>query len=332
MTSFRTRLLVGSLLWTIGVVLVLSVLLVLFLATHPRPHAATFMHFIAVPLAVSGGVGLASLLAGGLIIRGGVAAMEQLRCRLGDVHTGTARRLEGHFPAEVVPLVADLNALLEARDERIARAGARAADLAHALKTPLAVLARDAERADLFDAALASSIRHEVARMARQVDVHLSQARVSAAGSLAGLQTPVRRAVDGLYRALGRLHADRALALEEDVSQDLMVRCTSDDLDEMLGNLLDNACKWARHVVRVTASRDQGRVAIVIDDDGDGVEEAMRPRILQRGVRADERVPGTGLGLAITHDLAEAYDGTLTLETSPLGGLRVTLTLPAAGT
>lgn len=332
MTSFRTRLLIGSVLWTAGVVLVLSVLLVTFFATHPQPHVATFTHFIAVPLAVSGAVGLASLVAGGLVIRSGLAAMEQLRRRLGDVHTGAARRLEGHFPTEVEPLVADLNALLDARDQRIARAGARAADLAHALKTPLAVLTRDADRADRLDVALASSIRHEVARMARQVDVHLSQARVSAAGSLAGLRTPVRRAADGLYRALGRLHADRALALEQAVSDDLMVRCAPDDLDEMLGNLLDNACKWARHVVRLTASRDQARVVIVVDDDGEGVEEAMRPRILQRGVRADERVPGSGLGLAIVHDLAESYDGTVALDRSPLGGLRVTLTLPAAGT
>ena len=331
MTSFRTRLLVGSLLWTVGVVLVLSVLLVLFFATHPQPHVATFRHFMAVPLAVSGTVGLASLVAGGVTIRRGLAAMEQVRARLGDVHAGTAWRLEGRFPKELAPLVADLNALLDARDDRIARAGTRAADLAHALKTPLAVLSHDADRVDRFDATLANSIRHEVTRMARQVDVHLSQARVSAAGAVTGLRTPVGPSVDGVCRALDRIHADRLLALERIVPADLHVRCTADDLDEMLGNLLDNACKWGRQRVQVSAARTGANVVLVVDDDGDGVEEALRPRILQRGVRADQRVPGTGLGLAIASDLAEAYDGSLTLDASPLGGLRVTLTLPAAG-
>lgn len=330
MLSFRARLLIGSVLWTLGVMLVLSALLVVFFATHPQPHVATFTWFVSVPLAVSGAVGVASLIAGGLAIRGALASMERLRLRLIDVHTGTAARLEGTFPREVQPLVADLNALLEARDQRVVRAGARAADLAHALKTPLAVLARDADRASELDAALATSIRSQATRMSRHIDVHLSQARVSAAGSLTGLRTPIGPALDGLFRALRRLHADRLLTLEHAVGDDLLVRCTPEDLDEMLGNLLDNACTWARGRVEVTARRDAALVVLLVEDDGPGLEPAMLTRVLQRGVRADERTPGSGLGLAIVHDLVELYEGTLLLDRSSLGGLRVQLTLPAA--
>lgn len=331
MTSFRARLLVGSVLWTLGVMLVVSATLVVFFATHPQPHVATFTWFVSVPLALSGAVGAASLLVGALTIRGGIAAMEQLRLRLIDVHRGVTTRLEGAFPAEVQTLVADLNALLEARDQRIARAGMRAADLAHFLKTPLAVLARDADRAAELDEPLATSIRTEVTRMARHIDVHLSQARVAAAGPLTGVRAPIAAAVDGLYRALRRLHADRPLRLEHAVAPDLLVRCTTEDLDEILGNLLDNACTWARSHVQVTGRRDGDTIVVLVDDDGAGLEPAMLTRVLQRGVRADERRPGSGLGLAIAHDLVELYEGTLTLDRSPLGGLRVELTLPAAG-
>ena len=326
--SFRSQLLAGSILWTFGVMLVISVALVVFLAMHPQPHRTLFDWFISVPLVVSAVVGLACLAAGALTIGRGVHAMDLLRARLADVRRGTAARLAGAYPAEVQPLVDDLNALLEARDARVARAGERAADVAHGLKTPLAVLARDADRVARHDPALAASIGAELSRMARQIDYHLSQARVVAAGTAAGLRAPVRAAVDGLFRALGRLHAERRLSLEQDVAVDHVVRCAPQDLDEMLGNLLDNACTWGRRRIHVSSSVHDGLVTLTVDDDGEGLEPALMPRVLQRGVRADERVPGSGLGLAIVHDLVELYDGSLVLERSPLGGLRVRLTLP----
>ena len=200
--------------------------------------------------------------------------------------------------------------------------------MAHGLKTPLAVLARDADRVALHDPALAASLGAEVSRMARQIDYHLSQARVVAAGTATGLRAPVRTAVDGVFRALGRLHAERHLSLEQDVPHDHVVRCAPQDLDEMLGNLLDNACTWGRRRIHLASSVHDGLVTLTVDDDGEGLEPALMPRVLQRGVRADERVPGSGLGLAIVHDLVELYEGSLTLERSPLGGLRVRLTLP----
>lgn len=328
--SFRARLIAGSVLWTLGLLLVVSASLVIFLATHPQPHVTLFTGFVSVPLGASLAVGLSCVAAGALTIWRGWQAVDLLRHRLADVRHGTAPRLSGAYPAEMQPLVDDLNALLAARDERVARAAARAADEAHALKTPLAVLARDADRVAAYDAALAASMHAEIARMARRVDHHLSQSRVVAAGTATGLRSAVAPAVDDLFRALGRLHQERGLRLEHDVASEQAVRCAPEDLDEILGNLLDNACVWARGRVRVSSASRQGRIAVIVDDDGKGVDAALIPQVVQRGGRADERVPGSGLGLAIVRDLVELYDGLLVLERSPLGGLRVTVTLPAA--
>ena len=325
--SFRSRLVAGSILWTVGVMLVISVALVTFLASHPQPHRTIFYWFISVPLGVSAVVGVTCLTAGVLTIWRGVRAMDLLRLRLADVRRGTTVQLDGAYPAEVQPLVDDLNALLAARGARVARAGERAADVAHSLKTPLAVLARDADRVARHDPALAASLGAEISRMARQIDYHLSQARVVAAGTRTGLRAPVHAAVDGLFRALGRLHADRGLSLEQDVSVDHVVQCAPQDLDEMLGHLLDNAFKWGRRRIHVSSFAHDGLVTLTVDDDGEGLDPELIPRVLQRGVRADERVPGSGLGLAIVHDLVELYEGSLTLGRSPLGGLRVRLTL-----
>jgi signal transduction histidine kinase len=130
---------------------------------------------------------------------------------------------------------------------------------------------------------------------------------------------------------MSRLHAGRALRFESRVREDLDVRVPLEDLEEMLGNLIDNACKWTRSQVLVSATQqDMAVVEICVDDDGDGVEESLRERVLQRGERADEVMPGSGLGLAITRDLAEAYGGVVALERSPQGGLRVQLRLPGA--
>ena len=328
--SFRARLLVGSLLWTIGVTLTCSVALVTFLGTHQRPHEAIFHGFIAVPLGVSGLVGLACLATGAAVIWRSVRAMHVLRSRLADVHGGVTERLAGTYPNEVQPLVDDLNALLAARAARVERAAARAADLAHGLKTPLAVLARDADRVLVHDAALAASIAGQVARMARQIDYYTSQARVVAAGTATALHAPIAPAVDGLFRVLERLHADRGLTFAHDVAADHAARCAPGDLDEMLGNLLDNAGKWGRRRVHVSSSRTGALIAITVDDDGDGLDPALMTRVLQRGVRADLRTSGSGLGLAIVHDLVDLYGGTLVLDRSPLGGLRVRLSLASA--
>jgi signal transduction histidine kinase len=252
-----------------------------------------------------------------------------MRQRLGDVQKGTERTLQGRYPAEVQPLVDDLNTLLEHRDRAVSRALGKAGDLAHGLKTPLAVLAQEAERAAAAGQHdLASAIGEQVERMRRQIEYHLAHARAAASGATPGARCLVTESADALSRTLLRLHAERGIAIEVHVPADHVVRCQREDLDEMLGNLLDNACKWARSRVAISSAIDQAQLLISVDDDGPGLDPSMRAQVLQRGVRADQQVGGSGLGLAIVSDLAELYGGSVTLETSPLGGTRARLQLP----
>jgi signal transduction histidine kinase len=247
------------------------------------------------------------------------------------VHAGHEQRVTGRYVPEVQPVVDDLNALLDHRDAAVKRALAKAGDLAHGLKTPLAVLVREAEiAATAGQGDLSAAITQQVDRMRRQVDYHLAQARAAASGVTSGARSPVHASADGLSRTLKRLHADRDLTIAVYVPQDLVVRVQREDLDELLGNLLDNACKWARSTVSLDARLDGQAAIIEIDDDGEGLPEELRHAVLERGVRADERKDGFGLGLAIVRDLADVYGGSIALGRSPRGGLRAVLTLPAA--
>jgi signal transduction histidine kinase len=329
--SFRLLLLRGSLLWTLGVLVVSAIALVVFLRDNPGPHMAVLAVFLHVPSWVMVALGATCLTFGALDIRRSLAATAGLRNALASVHRGATSRLTGRYPSEVQPLVDDLNALLDERDERVRRAVAKAGDLAHGLKTPLAVLARDAERAAAAgQPELAASMTHEVERMRRQVDYHLAQARAAVGGASGGAACLVAPSVEALFRTLARLHGERVLAMEQSVPPGTSVRCSREDLEEMLGNVLDNACKWARSRVRVESVVDERSVTIAVDDDGSGLDPSLATTVLQRGVRADERVPGSGLGLAITREIVELYGGSIQVRRSAaLGGLRVELRLGA---
>jgi signal transduction histidine kinase len=330
MFSLRARLWFGAVLWTLGLLTITSIILTQVVLTHPR--APGVFHRLFAHQLVMSGVALLCMIAGFAQVRRGLSAVAQLRERLGDVHDGRERRVKGHYPTEVQPLVSDLNKLLDARDESVTRAQAKAGDLAHGLKTPLAVLAQESDRArtaGLVD--LSATITQEVERMRRQIDYHLAHARAAASGATPGVRTSVAESVDGLKRTLDRLHAERGISLTTTVDPAHFVRGQREDLDEMLGNLLDNACKWARTRVIVQSRVDGDSVVITVDDDGPGLDPAMREAVLRRGVRADEAAPGSGLGLAIVRDLASVYGGSITLGASPERGLRATLRLPATG-
>ena len=267
---------------------------------------------------------------GVLVVRRFLSPFRMMRERLSDVRQGRSARLDGEYPSEVEPLVDDLNALLQDRDERVKHAVARAGDLAHGLKTPLAVLTHDIERADAAgQSELAESMRQQVRRMRRQIETHLAQARVTAAAPQPNARANVAAAAQALVRTMERIYADRALTIGVAVAPDVTVHAVLEDFEEMLGNLLDNACKWARSRVAVAAEAVADRVVVTVDDDGPGLDGALRQEVLQRGVRADEASPGSGLGLSIVRDLAEAYGGSIELQLSPLGGLRARLTLRA---
>jgi signal transduction histidine kinase len=326
--SLRTRLLIGAIFWSAGLLILASVALSYIVEQHAR--AAESVHGALQHGSFATIAALACMAAGFMSVRRGLSGVSQLRSRLSALHGGSHDRLAGTYPSEVQPLVDDLNVLLDERDRAIQRAHAKAADLAHGLKTPLAVLAHEAERADAAGQRdVARSIQRAVDRMRRQVDYQLAHARASAPGRAATARTAVGESIHGLVRALERLHAARGLTFDVHLDGSGSIRGQPVDVDEMLGNLLDNACRWARSRVVVTAAADAGRVLIAVDDDGPGLDQPMRDAVLRRGVRADESDAGSGLGLAIVRDLVELYGGSITLHASALGGLRAELRLPA---
>ncbi|MGE3274735.1 MAG: sensor histidine kinase [Vicinamibacterales bacterium] len=331
--SLRRSLLTGAALWTLGLLAITSVVLTRVVVSHPgAPFVFHGIFQATLHRTLVWGVFSAACLLGGLVlVRRGVSPVNRLRARLADVHAGRTRRLDGDYPAEVAPLVDDLNGLLADREARVARALARTGDLAHGLKTPLAVLAQAAERAAAGgDADQAAVIMQQVDRMRRQVDRHLALARTGVSGATPGLRCLVKPSVDALVRTLERLHADRQLSFAVAVDEGLEVRARVEDLDELLGNLLDNACRHARAHVAIGARCDGAAVELTVDDDGQGLDPSLWERVLQRGVRADEAAPGTGFGLAIVRELAELHEGGIALSRAPMGGLRATLRLPSA--
>ncbi len=322
-SPLRSRLVVGSILWAIGLIAVSNVV-ILGLVLHRYPGWT--VHFVAMSVA---GVGL--LVAGLWQLRSILAPFRQLQSRLTEVRDGREQRLEGEYPAEVAPLVSDLNALLDHRARLVERAISKAGDLAHGLKTPLAVLGQEAERltsAGQYEPA--AIIGAQVERMRRQIDYHLAHARAAASGATPGASCALITSVEGLERTLARLYADKGVSIRSSVPTSHAVRVRREDLDEMLGNLLDNACKWAKARIEVASVESAAGLVITVDDDGPGIPEGLRAKVLQRGVRADEAAPGSGFGLAIVRDLAELHGGSIVLEASPLGGVRARLTLPAA--
>ncbi|MBL8395836.1 MAG: sensor histidine kinase [Candidatus Accumulibacter sp.] len=263
----------------------------------------------------------------------GLAPLRKLHAALGKVRSGETPQLDGDFPAEIMPLVDEFNTVLAQNAEVVERARTQAGNLAHALKTSLSVLANAANAnisASPQQNELARLVIDQVGTARKQVDYHLTRAQAAATTRMPGTRTPLLPVIDGLVRAMQRIHAERALELRVvPMPETLAFRGDAHDLQEMLGNLLDNACKWAAQRIDVSAGTEGGKLHIFIDDDGAGLAAEQRDAVIQRGVRADEQVPGSGLGLAIVDDLARLYGGELTLEGSPLGGMRSALTLPA---
>ena len=253
---------------------------------------------------------------------------------LADIRSGRARHLEGDLPAEIEPLRSELNALIEANQHTIERARTQVGNLAHALKTPLAVMINEAreERSPFGD-----KIVEQGDIMRDQINHYLDRARVAAQLGVIGTVTDVESVLRGLIRAVARIYRDRHIDIAVDCPSGARFRGERQDLEEMLGNLLDNACKWAGSQVNIhVALRDAGgerprrEVEITVADDGPGLDAAQRAQAVKRGRRLDESKPGSGLGLSIVADLVQSYGGAFQLEASPAGGLRARLVLPAA--
>ena len=262
-------------------------------------------------------------------VRVGLMPLRRVRDALARIRSGAAQRLEGDFPKEIAPLASELNSLIEHSAEVVGRARTHVSNLAHFLKTPLTVLASEAE-AD--PGPLADAVRKQVGVMRRQVDHYLTRARAAGAVNVLGNRTPVAPVLEDLARVLRRIHAERGIAISADCPSTLYFRGERQDLEEMAGNLMDNACKWARGRVAVTAQRGEyGRFLLRVEDDGPGLSPEDRTRVFERGERLDESVPGSGLGLSIVRDIAKLYGGSLALEAGTMGGLAAVLQLPAIG-
>jgi len=277
--SFRWRVLFGAFLWTLGLVPLVHVT---FIVVHRlyRGSISTFTPAFVISFFF--------MLAGILLVRSAFLPFGRLRSHLSGLRDGSVRRIEGTYPTEVQPLVNDLNSLLEHRERVVCRALAKAGDLAHGLKNPLAVLAQEADHADAAGQhEMAASIGLQVERMRRQIEYHLAHARAATSGDVPGARCPVLPAVEGLARTLLRIYADRGLAIDVDVSLSHSIRGQQEDLEEMLGNLLDNACKWAKSRIKIQSAQEDGVIVLTVEDDGPGIAPAMRDVVIQRGVRAD---------------------------------------------
>ncbi len=264
----------------------------------------------------------------GLQVTYGLRPLVRLREALGAIRAGRASHLPENFPAEVRPLARELNALMDYNHGLLDRARTQVGNLAHALKTPLAVLRNEAKHLDGDSGAV---IRAHIAQASDDVERYLRKARIAGAANLLGVRAdPVRVAAD-LKFTLEILHRERGLRIDLAVPPGLAVRVETEDLEEMLGNLMENASKWTNNKVRVAGrAAPRGRVVLTVEDDGPGIPADSRRAVLERGVRLDTRRGGTGLGLGIAHDIAALYGGALDLGGSPLGGLLAQLDLPAA--
>ncbi|MFC0220372.1 sensor histidine kinase [Pseudochelatococcus lubricantis] len=289
-----------------------------------EPLLAGFARDLVVALGILSTV----LLAGFAIqIRAGLKPLYTVRNALGDIRSGAATRLATDVPEEVAPLVEEINALLAAQERELGRARDRAADLAHGLRTPLTALAGDVRRLhDRGEVSIARDISEIVQSMSRHVDRELARARIRHGGP--GAATPLARTVDDLIRTLERTPDGERVRFENTVPTEMKVTIDPQDLNEMLGNLMENAARHAQSRVRISAATGKDAQSISVEDDGPGLQDPERATAALRGVKLDINGPGAGLGLAIVQDIANAYNAELKLGSAEPGGLAAEIWIP----
>jgi signal transduction histidine kinase len=268
-----------------------------------------------------------------LQVQFGLRPLRSLQDEVSAIRRGEREKIEGRFPDDLAPLAGELNLLIAANREILERARTQVGNLAHALKTPLSVLLNEAKTES---PSLADKVHDQVAIMRDQVTWYLDRARAAARAAVVGASTEIEPVVTSLLRTFSKVYSERSIDFHCGISADLRFRGEKQDLQEIIGNLLDNAGKWAAARVEVSATaipesaESRASIELFIDDDGPGLPEGSRQEALARGKRLDETKPGSGLGLAIVADLVAGHGGEIALEDSPLGGLRVRLRLPAA--
>jgi signal transduction histidine kinase len=304
---------------------------VIFLVAEDRSpidkDIRTFETAIGVSL-----VGLLVMLILGVMlqVRVGLRPLFALRREVAAVRVGKTDRLAGDYPAELEPLASELNALVTHNQEVVERQRTHVGNLAHALKTPLSVMSAEAQARP---GELASVVRRQADLMRQQVDHHLRRARAAARPQGGGERTQVAPVLEELSLTLERIFRDKGVEIDWRAADELFFHGERQDLQELVGNVLENACQWCKSHVRAQAEAlGPGRLRLTVEDDGPGLDAADRDEVLERGARLDETAPGSGLGLSIVDELARAYGGALRLADSPMGGLKVEIELPRAET
>lgn len=303
-----------------------------FMISADRRHIDSVMRGFQTTLAWAMSAFASSLaLAAVLLIVFALRPLGLLHDDLRLVRGGKAKRLLGSYPEEVQPLIDDLNAMLDASAQSVEKARAQAGNLAHGLKTPLAILTDEAHALEQSGfGGSAEVVIEQCHKMRMHIDYQLARARAAAGRAPPGTTTSVGPVVDTVARALRRLHAGRNIAIETSIGDGARVACDAQDLNEMIANLVDNACKHARSRVLVSSGRAKtdADVAITVDDDGPGLPPEAYEAVFRIGERWDSSAQGAGLGLPIVRDLAHIYGGSVELQRSELGGLRVRLLIP----
>jgi len=261
-------------------------------------------------------------------VRLGLRPLFDLGHRIADVREGRSLSVEGDYPLEISPLAKELNSLISHNKSVVDRAQTHVGNLAHALKTPIAVLRNEAQAADMTPSPI---VAKQTENMAAQVDHHLRRARAAARGQAIGVRAEIDPVLDGLVRTLPRIYRDKDLIIDKVGDEGLIFRGHPRDLEDMAGNLMDNAAKWTETRIDVSIKKiEDGVCLITIADDGPGLTGDEIEMAMKRGARLDEATPGSGLGLSIVKDLADAYKGSLEFSRSGMGGLKAELRLPIA--
>jgi signal transduction histidine kinase len=310
------------------------------LPTYPRPvifltaedrtaldhDSRRFAEIALIALALAGAAWIGGVI---LQVRVALRPLFRLQKAVADVRKGKVDRVGTDYPVELTPLAGELNALLAHNQEVVERQRTHVGNLAHALKTPLSVMQAEAEQRP--DDPLAEVVARQALTMREQVDHHLRRARAAARAQGAGERTEVAPVLDELSRTLERIFGERGVMIDWEAEDDLVFRGERQDLLELIGNVMENACKWCKRRVRAVAEPDgPGFLKVTVADDGPGLPEHQREAVLRRGARLDESAPGSGLGLSIVEELAKAYGGAVSLGESGWGGLQVELRLPQA--
>jgi signal transduction histidine kinase len=303
-------------------------------AASPEETERQIAGFRTSLMIACGLLAVALAIASAVQVRFGLRPLRLLQRELAAIRKGEREKIEDAYPSEIAPLAAELNLLIDANRDILERARTHVGNLAHALKTPLSVIVNEADAAP---GPLAEKVDEQAAIMRDQIAFYLDRARAAARGGAIGATTEVAPAVAALLRAFAKIYGDKGVAFSCEPAGGLRFLGERQDLEEMIGNLLDNAGKWAARRAEIAIAAEtpadpasRGFLRVTIDDDGPGLAPELREAATRRGQRLDETKPGSGLGLSIVADLAAAYGGSLTLGASPLGGLRAELRLPGS--